>query len=91
MAALLSLLSSSGFGAFNIGNDDDAAYSRMQAATDVTVSASILVHFLLRTLDVAISSLQSMCQGAVALDAERRFLSSDVGCWTLVRTSVTSH
>jgi len=52
------------------GSDD------MRQRTANAVSMSILVYFLLRTLNAAISSLQSVCQRAVSLDAERRFASS---------------
>ena len=44
--------------------------------TAYTVTMSIVVYFLLRTLDAAVSALQSVCQRAVSLDAERRFATS---------------
>lgn len=65
----------SGFGAVDVGSDGDS-YSQIQKATARTVSSAILAYFLLRTLDASISSLQSVCQRAVSLDAERRFASS---------------
>lgn len=48
----------------------------MKEQTAYTVSMSIVVYFLLRTLDAAVSALQSVCQRAVSLDAERRFATS---------------
>lgn len=48
----------------------------MKEQTAYTVTMSIVVYFLLRTLDAAVSALQSVCQRAVSLDAERRFATS---------------
>ena len=60
---------------FGASNSSDDSYSQIQQQTATTVTMSIVVYFLLRTLDAAISSLQSVCQRAVSLDAERRFAS----------------
>ncbi|KAL7530023.1 hypothetical protein ACHAWF_003215, partial [Thalassiosira exigua] len=58
------------------GVDDggaDPTYEEVQRRTARAVAASIATYFLLRTLDASLSSLQSVCQRAVSLDAERRF------------------
>ena len=56
---------------FSSSNDTDDTSIKQKTAH--TVSMSIAVYFLLRTLDSGISSLQSVAQRAVSLDAERRF------------------
>lgn len=45
----------------------------MKQRTAQTVTICIAIYFLLQMLDAATSSLQSVCQRAVSLDAERRF------------------
>ena len=55
---------------FSSSDTDDALIKQKTAHT---VTMSIAVYFLLRTLDSGISSLQSVAQRAVSLDAERRF------------------
>jgi len=55
---------------FTSSDKDDAL---IKQTTAHTVTMSIAVYFLLRTLDSGISSLQSVAQRAVSLDAERRF------------------
>ncbi|KAL7537825.1 hypothetical protein ACHAXR_008106 [Thalassiosira sp. AJA248-18] len=66
------------FSSSDSSTDDESSssYSEIQQQTAHTVSMSILVYFLLRTLNASISSLQSVCQRAVSLDAERRFASN---------------
>ena len=56
------------------GGGDNSEDERQRTAQTVTIS--IIIYFLLQTLDAATSSLQSVCQRAVSLDAERRFASS---------------
>ncbi|KAL9191149.1 hypothetical protein ACHAXT_000855 [Thalassiosira profunda] len=63
----------SGFGS---SDADDPSYATAQQRTAKTVTMAIVVYFLLRTLDAAVSALQNVCQRAVSLDAERRFASS---------------
>ena len=41
--------------------------------TERTILMSILAYFALKTLDSIIGSIQSICQRAISLDAERRF------------------
>lgn len=41
--------------------------------TERTILMSILAYFALKTLDSVIGSIQSICQRAISLDAERRF------------------
>lgn len=45
----------------------------MKQQTAYTVTMSILVYFLLRTINAAVSAAQSVTQRAVSLDAEQRF------------------
>ncbi|KAL9191148.1 hypothetical protein ACHAXT_000854 [Thalassiosira profunda] len=66
----------SGFGS---SDADDPSYATAQQRTAKTVTMAIVVYFLLRTLDAAVSALQNVCQRAVSLDAERRFASSLFG------------
>ena len=61
---------------FSTSDSTDPSYSEIQQRTASTVSLSILAYFLIRSLNSAISSFQSVCQRAVSLDAERRFASS---------------
>jgi len=66
---------------FSSGGNDSSSRSdedqmTMKQRTAQTVTMAIVIYFLLQTLDSATSSLQSVCQRAVSLDAERRFASS---------------
>ena len=58
------------------GNLDDEEYGELKRSTYETVTWSIAAFFLLKTLDSAISSFQTICQRSVSLDAERRFATS---------------
>ena len=54
-------------------NDESDTYSKIQTQTARTVTLSILAYFSIQTINSALSSLQSISQRAVSLDAERRF------------------
>jgi ABC-type transport system involved in Fe-S cluster assembly fused permease/ATPase subunit len=64
----------SNFGAFNDQALDN--YSELQSQTARTVTLSILAYFCIQTINSVLSSLQSISQRAVSLDAERRFASA---------------
>jgi ABC-type transport system involved in Fe-S cluster assembly fused permease/ATPase subunit len=56
-------------------DDDEHTMADYRQRTAQTMTISIAVYFFLQTLDAATSALQSVCQRAVSLDAERRFAS----------------
>ena len=58
------------------GDLDENEYGELKRSTFETVTWSIGSYFLLKTLDSAISSFQTICQRSVSLDAERRFATS---------------
>jgi ABC-type multidrug transport system fused ATPase/permease subunit len=59
---------------FAAASDDDLDnYSHVQAQTARTVTLSIVAYFCIQTINSALSSLQSISQRSVSLDAERRF------------------
>eukprot|EP01082_Thalassiosira_pseudonana_P012039 g10533.t1.1.5e17418b g10533 g10533.t1 contig4:2058920-2061102(+) len=55
---------------------DKSSYSEAQHQTSRTIAYSILAYFLLQTFNSVLSSLQSISQRAVSMDAERRFASA---------------
>ena len=59
-----------------VSSDGPDAYSQLQYNTANTVTMSILAYFGLQTINSTLSSLQSISQRAVSLDAERRFASA---------------
>eukprot|EP00804_Cyclotella_cryptica_P012699 CCRYP_016278-RA/>CCRYP_016278-RA protein AED:0.37 eAED:0.37 QI:147/1/1/1/1/1/6/445/759 len=62
----------------SVAGQDDALenYSELQSHTANTVTLSIIAYFTIQTINSALSSLQSISQRAVSLDAERRFASA---------------
>jgi ABC-type transport system involved in Fe-S cluster assembly fused permease/ATPase subunit len=56
-----------------ISDEELDTYSTLQSQTARTVAMSILAYFVIQTVNSALSSLQSISQRAVSLDAERRF------------------
>lgn len=57
-------------------DDEFENYSELQSRTAKSVTLSIIAYFCLQTFNSVLSSLQSISQRAVSLDAERRFASA---------------
>lgn len=54
-------------------NTSEISATGSESTTERTILTSILAYFALKTLDSVIGSIQSICQRAISLDAERRF------------------